>query len=429
MRNLFDKLWLFVSRGKEISPEIGLFRLICLTVSLLTLFLILPSNALQNLSPSINLIISIYGISIALLYVRSCRGYHHILTCYVLTVLVLNFSWFFSYGSEGSVGFYFFPAMLYALFFFHDKTRWFLFLLLLADYCALVLIGHMHPHLVTRYGSDLDRLLELTSGFSCSFIAGALVVWVVVTTREKELIERRRTERELQAKNADIEQFIYTVSHDLRSPLVTIKNFMGHLEQDLKQGDQERIEQDFRFIHSAADRMKLLLDELLELSRIGRIEAPSTEITFQALMSEVMGALAGIINEKGATVTITKSDPVLIGDRRRLCQVWQNLIENAVKYSRDDQSVSIELGILHNADEQIFYVKDNGIGIRQEYQHKIFRIFEKLDPQSPGAGLGLSMVQRIIEKNDGRIWVESEGENTGACFLFTLPRMMSSRQT
>jgi len=426
MGNFFDKLWLFVSRGKEISPEIGLFRLICLTASLLSLFLILPSNAFQNLSPNINLIIAIYGISIALLYARSCRGNHHILTCYVLTVLVLNFSWFYSYGSEGSVGFYFFPAMLYAMFFFHGRTRWILFLLLLADYCALVLIGHVHPSLVTPYGTDLDRLLELVSGFSCSFIAGALVVWVVVTTLEKKLVEHRLTELELQAKNADIEQFIYTVSHDLRSPLVTIKNFMGHLEQDMHTGDQERIEQDFRFIHSAADRMKLLLDELLELSRIGRIEAPPSKISFQEIVTEVMDSLAGIINEKGAQVTIAKSDLVLTGDHRRLCQVWQNLIENAIKYSRDDLPPSIELGIMHTVDERIFYVKDNGVGIRPEYQDKIFRIFEKLDPHSPGAGLGLSMVQRIVEKNGGRIWVESEGEETGTCFLFTLPHMIAS---
>ena len=425
MKTLFDKLWILVNRGTNVTTEICLFRLICLSVSFLSIFLILPGNIFQNYPPFMNLIIGLYGVSIALLYVRSCKGHHHILICYVLTLLILNFSWFYSYGSEGSVGFYFFPAVLYVLFFFRNRIRIFLFLLLLADYIGLLLFERRYPSLVMPYDHVNDRLVELIIGFSSSFITCALVVLVVVATLEKELAERKQTEQELQAKNADIEQFIYTVSHDLRSPLVTIKNFMGHLEQDMQQGHQERIEQDFRFIHSAADRMKLLLDELLELSRIGRIESPPTLHTFQDLVSEVLGALAGIIKENSVEVTIGEANPVLRGDHRRLCQIWQNLIENAVKYRRDGRQPAIELGVMQTAEGQVFFIRDNGIGIRPEYQSQIFRIFEQLDPQSPGAGLGLSMVQRIVEMNGGRIWVESDGENSGACFLFTLPRMLA----
>ena len=112
---------------------------------------------------------------------------------------------------------------------------------------------------------------------------------------------------------------------------------------------------------------------------------------------------------------------MLFGDRPRLCRIWQNLIENAIKYSRDEVIPRIELGVQQVNGETVFFVRDNGIGIDPRYHSKIFGIFEKLDPKSPGAGLGLSMVQRIVEKCGGRIWVESEGIGKGSCFSFTLP--------
>jgi len=107
-----------------------------------------------------------------------------------------------------------------------------------------------------------------------------------------------------------------------------------------------------------------------------------------------------------------------------MCQIWQNLIENAIKYSRDNSIACIELGVEQMNGETVFIVKDNGIGIEPRYHGRIFGIFDKLDPKSAGAGLGLSMVQRIVEKCGGRIWVESEGNGNGACFFFTLPQVM-----
>jgi signal transduction histidine kinase len=115
---------------------------------------------------------------------------------------------------------------------------------------------------------------------------------------------------------------------------------------------------------------------------------------------------------------------MLIVDRPRFCRIWQNLIENAIKYSRDDITSRIELGVQELNGQSVFFVKDNGIGIAPEYCTKIFGIFEKLDPKSPGAGLGLSMIQRIVEKSGGRVWVESEGKDKGSCFFFTLPSVV-----
>ncbi len=231
----------------------------------------------------------------------------------------------------------------------------------------------------------------------------------------------REQTRELKKKNVEIEQFLYSVSHDLRSPLVTIKTFMGYLVKDMAEGNQEHLTQDIGYIHGAADKMKLLLDELLEMSRIGRIESPPVMVQFRDVLDGALDMLAGVISERQIDINLPDSELMLFGDRLRLHQLWQNLIENAIKYSRDGTVPRIEAGVQQENGETVFFVKDNGIGIDSRYLGKVFGIFEKLDPKSPGAGLGLCMVKRIVEKNGGRIWVESDGEGQGSCFRFTLP--------
>jgi signal transduction histidine kinase len=225
----------------------------------------------------------------------------------------------------------------------------------------------------------------------------------------------------LQAKNAEFEQFVYSVSHDLRSPLVTVKTFLGYLEKDLAEVNRERLAQDIQYIHSAADKMKLLLDELLEFSRIGRVESSPVQVSLKELLEMVLGQLAGVIRERSVEIHLPDTELILFGDLPRLHQIWQNLIENAIKYSRDDVSPRIETGWQQMNAETVFFVQDNGIGIDQRHLGTVFGVFEKLDPRSPGAGLGLSIVQRIVEMYGGRIWVESDGDGQGSCFRFTLP--------
>jgi PAS domain S-box-containing protein len=239
-----------------------------------------------------------------------------------------------------------------------------------------------------------------------------------------DITERKQVEVELRKKNVEIEQFLYTVSHDLRTPLVTVKTFLGFLENDMAGGDQQKISQDLLFIHGAADKMKLMLDELLELSRIDRVESKAVKVSFGDVICGVLEVMAGTINERRVEIHHSETDLMLFGDPLRLSQIWQNLIENAIKYSRDDSTPRIKLGSLQENGETIFFVTDNGIGIDPRYCTKVFGIFEKLNPKSPGAGLGLSMVQRIVEKFGGRIWVESNGSDQGSNFYFTLPNVM-----
>lgn len=236
-----------------------------------------------------------------------------------------------------------------------------------------------------------------------------------------EIEERKRIHAELEEKNVEIERFLYTVSHDLKSPVVTIKGFLGMLETDLKTGNQEAIASDFYYIHSAADRITALLDDLLKLSRIGKVDSVSTANRFHQLADAARVMVAGAAAMKQVEVAITGADVSLYGDFSRLLEIWQNLLENAVKYMGEQSVPQVTLGVVQQADEVVFFVRDNGMGIDSRFQAKIFQLFDKLDPASPGTGLGLALVSRIVELYKGRIWVESEGVGKGSCFYFTLP--------
>jgi PAS domain S-box-containing protein len=236
-----------------------------------------------------------------------------------------------------------------------------------------------------------------------------------------DVTQRKLAEETLRQKNAEVERFTYTVSHDMKSPLVTIKTFIGYLEQDIASGDHIRQKQDFDFIRGAADKMEKLLNELLELSRVGRIVTSPVPVKFQDLLDDALAAVAGSIAEKGVRISRSPDSLVISGERPRLGEVWQNLIENAVKYMGDQPEPLIEIGVETREDERVFIVRDNGMGIDPRYSEKIFELFEKLDQKSEGSGLGLALVKRIIEVHGGRIWVESEGTGRGSCFNFTLP--------
>lgn len=247
---------------------------------------------------------------------------------------------------------------------------------------------------------------------------------ITESKRAEEALKERT--RELIERSAELERFNYTVSHDLKSPLVTVKAFLGFLEQDLAEGHSERISTDMNFIRSAANRMGLLLDELLKMSRVGQIVNPSEEFRFSALVQEVIGQLAGPIAERGVSIQVNDDGLLLFGDRPRLLEIWQNLIENAIKYMGEQSQPEISVGSENQGNERVFFVRDNGIGIDPRYADKIFNLFEQLDRQSDGSGLGLALVKRIVELNGGRIWAESGGENQGSCFRFTLPAVVGN---
>lgn len=239
---------------------------------------------------------------------------------------------------------------------------------------------------------------------------------------QRELAERRLLIDELENKNAELERFTYTVSHDLKSPLVTISGFLEFLEQSAATGDMARFKKDKKRIRDAVSRMQDMLGELLELSRLGRIMNEPASIPFGDLTREALELARGRVDERGIVVYIQPNLPSVRVDKPRLIEVMQNLLDNAAKYMGAQAKPRIEVG--HQGvedDKPIFFVRDNGMGIPPEHHERIFGLFNKLDPTSEGTGIGLALVKRIIELHGGRIWIESKAGH-GSTFYFTLPR-------
>ncbi len=237
--------------------------------------------------------------------------------------------------------------------------------------------------------------------------------------QKSELIE------ELKAKNAELERFSYTVSHDLKSPLVTIKGFLGLVRKDLAAGDEKRMEHDLERLGAAADKMALLLDDLLQLSRVGRQANTMMTVPMGIVATEAVSVLAAEITESGVEVEVEPDMPQVVGDRLRLVQVLQNLLQNAIKYMGSQPSPRVTVGVRPETDDtsmSVFFVSDNGIGIEPADHDKVFGIFQRLDNSGDGVGFGLALVKRIVEVHGGRIWVESEGRFRGTTFCFTLMR-------
>ena len=238
--------------------------------------------------------------------------------------------------------------------------------------------------------------------------------------REIALQELHHKANELQDKNEELERFIYSVAHDLKSPLVTIRTFLGILEQDLAADDKEKVKLDIGYIRNSAEKMSKLLDELLDLSRIGRRSNPAEEVSLPSIVEEASSLVAGRITARGVKVVLADNNFILRGERVRLVEVFQNLLDNACKFMGDQKSPLIEIGVETKDDEAVIYVRDNGSGINPHFLPKTFIMFEKQNRGTEGDGVGLALVKRIVEVQGGRIWAESEGPGQGTTFYFTL---------
>jgi signal transduction histidine kinase len=200
---------------------------------------------------------------------------------------------------------------------------------------------------------------------------------------------------------------------------VTIGGFLGFLEEDIRKGDQQRLHATINRLNEAVMKMRRLMDELLELSRVGRLAKPSVEVSLSELAQEAVELAQGQLMARQVKVRIKADLPVVFVDRTRMVEVLQNLIVNAIKFMGSQEKPLIEVGLKKRNGHNAFFVRDNGIGIAPEYHQKIFGLFDKLDSTSEGTGIGLALVKRIVEVHGGKIWVESE-VGKGATFFFTL---------
>ncbi len=239
----------------------------------------------------------------------------------------------------------------------------------------------------------------------------------------EDITEQKRTEQEIKQKNEELTRFIYTISHDLKSPLVTIQAFTSYLGEDIESGDKEAQERDIHYVQNAADKMGKLLDELLELSRIGRKEKAKSEILLKTVVEAATDLVAGRLNKNRIRISLTGPAVMLYGHAERFIQLYQNLIDNAAKFMGDQHEPVIEIGSFQDKEKNnsvVLFVRDNGSGIDPRYGHKVFGLFEKLDNSTEGTGIGLALVQRIIEVHGGSVWFVSDGGGKGTTFYFTL---------
>jgi signal transduction histidine kinase len=257
---------------------------------------------------------------------------------------------------------------------------------------------------------NYDHRVEVRSGDELQLVADAF----------NDMSARlQSTIGELERHNAELERFTYTVSHDLRSPLVTVLGFLGLLEKDIAAGDRESVARDVMRIRTAAARMDRMLRELLELSRVGRTDSAREDVPMAELAEEARQALAGRL--EGIELEIASELPVLHGERARLLEVVQNLVDNAAKFSAGASAPKVVIGSRDGPGWPVCFVRDNGVGIDPRHHQRVFGLFERLDTNVEGTGIGLALVKRIVELHGGRVWVESDGKGLGSTFCFTLP--------
>jgi PAS domain S-box-containing protein len=262
-----------------------------------------------------------------------------------------------------------------------------------------------------------------------------------ITARKADEAELKRFAADLEEKNRELETIVYTVSHDLRSPLVNVQGFSKQLHRacdriragmaaageegavpvaELKAPVDHAIPQALRFISAGVNKMEMLLAGLLRYSRLGRVVLTIQPIEMDELIAEILAAMKFQLDEAKADVTVDPL-PRCWGDRTHTSQIFANIIDNAVKYREPFRPLCIRITGRSDEQEAVYAIEDNGIGMAPEHQAKAFEIFHRLNPDTTvGEGLGLTIAQRVLERQKGRIWVESR-EGAGSTFFVSLP--------
>jgi len=244
-----------------------------------------------------------------------------------------------------------------------------------------------------------------------------------------DLTWHKQEEKELQLKNQllktsnnELANFAYIASHDLQEPLRTITNYLGLFQRKYTEKLDDQTLGYLVYINEATTRMRELINDLLEYSRIGRNDANMVKIDCNLLLQTVLKDISAVIQENKA---IIKAEPLptITGYYIEIKSLFQNLISNAVKFRKKEQDPVILIGSEEKEQEYVFSVKDNGIGIEKKYYERIFIIFQRLHTRAeyPGTGIGLAFCKKIVELHKGRIWVESK-PGIGSTFYFTLPK-------
>ncbi|MCD5425893.1 MAG: ATP-binding protein [Methanosarcinaceae archaeon] len=257
---------------------------------------------------------------------------------------------------------------------------------------------------------------------------------IITVTRDitKELQmenEKEKVMKELEFKNKELEDFTHTISHDFKSPLITIEGFANMLKDNLSEMNVNGMDENMdylNFISNSANKMRHMMDETLKLSKMGKFVSPPKEIPYDNIIQEAMDFMHGEIVKNEVEISKAKNLPIVCVDKIRIIELLTNLIGNSIKYSKKDEKPMIEIGHIINDKSNessgyaIFYVKDNGIGISKKNQEQVFELFYQTSDDNVGSGAGMAIVRKIVESHGGKVWVESE-INKGTTIFYTLP--------
>jgi signal transduction histidine kinase len=279
--------------------------------------------------------------------------------------------------------------------------------------------GDYDQRLLLSSDDELGKLVDSLNSMAASLAESRDRLLAVNRSLQAEVARQSRTRAELQRSNQELEQFAYVASHDLQEPLRMVTSFVQLLARRYQGQLDEKAAEYIAFAVDGVARMQLLIDGLLTYSRVAR-GAEFGRIEMNEVFAEAVANLSISIDEHQASVT--QDDlPAVSGDRTQLLQLLQNLIINALKYRRPEESPRVHVSAFRDEDRWAFAVRDNGIGIEQQYFEKIFLIFQRLHTREEhaGTGIGLALCKRIVERHGGRIWVESV-PGSGSNFFFTL---------
>ena len=236
-------------------------------------------------------------------------------------------------------------------------------------------------------------------------------------------LERKVLERtsELEALNKELESFSYSISHDLRAPLRAINSYMNIFSEDYSEKVDDEGRRLMNIVLRNSQKMGVLIDDLLSFSRLGRKELTKTNLSMKETVVNIWEDLSKMETNRHITFLLDEL-PNAFAEKNTIQQVWVNLVSNALKYSGNREKTIIEVSFERKEKEIVYYIKDNGAGFDMQYYDKLFGVFQRLHSQEEfaGTGVGLAIVQRIIEKHGGKIWAVSSPEN-GATFYFSLP--------
>ena len=302
------------------------------------------------------------------------------------------------------------------------------------------------PSAILESSRLIGNFKEMADALAQQFSANR----VLTDTLEQRVADRTRElearVEELRRSNADLEQFAYAASHDMRQPLRMISSYLQLLEAELKPLLNDDTRQNLHFATEGAQRMDQMLSALLDYSRVGRNNDNRVALDSRAVLDEALRILRPAIEEAQADVRVEGDwglTPQIVASHDEILRLLQNLLDNALKYRVEGrkpevvvsaewlESVSAQIGGGIGGGEWCFMVKDNGIGLLPGQEARIFKVFERFQPRVkyPGTGIGLALCRKIVEHHGGRIWVESAGEHQGCRFIFTLPAAASERAT